>query len=118
LVVLVEEQAENEMEAPPQLQLMVGAGPQRQVAWTEPLDQTTLAAVVVEAHSTIQVLGLMAATVARALWFSNTPIHLPSPTPVVVSPIRPQLLVGLLLQHLLPERAMFLGVNDGTLRIS
>jgi hypothetical protein len=48
---------------------------------------------------------------------SNIHLHSPSPTPVVVSHIRQQQQVGLLLQPLLPEPAMSLGVNDGTLRI-
>jgi hypothetical protein len=47
----------------------------------------------------------------------SIPIHSPSPTQVAALPIRPQLLAGLLLQPLPLAPAMFLGVNNGTLRI-
>jgi hypothetical protein len=54
----------------------------------------------------------------QELSYSNMLMPLPFPTPVAASPIQPQLLVALALQHLPPVQAMSLGVNNGTLRIS
>jgi len=87
----------------------------------EPLElllrQQTLEVVVAgEAGLALQQYLLVAMEV-QALSSLNTPTHSPSPIQAVVSLTRPQLLAGLLSQHLLPVRAMFLGVNDGTLRI-
>jgi hypothetical protein len=91
---------------------LVGMGPQELL-----LRQQTLEVVVAgEAGLALQQYLLVAMEV-QALSSLNTPTHSPSPIQAVVSLTRPQLLAGLLSQHLLPVRAMFLGVNDGTLRI-
>ena len=102
---------------------------------TEPLDQmdreerAVVAQAGIHQQAVLQtqeaVAGAQAARVAvemvqqadQASWFSNTPTPSPSPTLAVGLLIPPQLLVGLLSQHLLPEPAMSLGVNNGTLRI-
>jgi hypothetical protein len=74
--------------------------------------------VVVAGHQQPDQILAVEVQAAQASLSSNTQTRLPFPTPVVVLLTQPQLLVDLLLQHLLPEPAMFRGVNNGTLRIS
>jgi hypothetical protein len=84
----------------------------------EILEPQTPAAVAVAQQVAPAQEVLLEETAVRAWLFLNTQIQSPFPILAAALLTQPQLRAGLLLQHLLPEPAMFLGVNDGALRIS